>query len=299
MALAQSLQSQEYKFKYQVLEGTWYWTTRVDMSHAAPAYSIADIRSPFGLLRDSIAIPGDVAKAMGDSITELMSAFAPAILLSTSSMTFHLDEGRGFGDPQLLSVTNSGIFGSLLTATLTTSAPYVTVNPDTLGGLGFNEMGTTQVAANSTNLLASDSPIAATIIVQDAQASNSPQVVSLVLVVRPKAHISSTPTALSFFGVAPIAGPFAPIPTQILTVQNSGPAGSNLDFQVVKLLNNSPWLVAYSPISGSLPGGGAQNVTIVVQPPEGTSPGVYQETLRISGYSDNFYIDVPVTLTIS
>ena len=138
MPLASNLQSQDYKFKYQVLEGTWYWTTRVDVAHAAPTYSIGDIRSPFGLLRDSVAIPGAVAKAMADSITELMAAFAPEILLSTASMTFTLDEGRGWGEPQPLQTTNGGVFGSILAPTLTTSATYVKVTPPILGGLAFN-----------------------------------------------------------------------------------------------------------------------------------------------------------------
>lgn len=299
MPLASNLQSQAYQFKYQVLEGTWYWTTRVDVSRASPTYAIADIRSPFGLLRDAIAIPGDVAKAMADSITELMAAFAPDILLNTSSMTFTLDEGRGWGDPQQLQITNGGVFGSILAPTLTTSAPYVKVSPPFLGGLAFNELGVIQITADSTNLLATNSPYAATVIVQDPTAVNTPQVVSLAITVRPKAHIAVSPVTLGFLVTAPLSGPFPPIPTQTIVLTNSGLPGSNLDFQVAKLLGNSSWLVAYSPITGNVAGGLTQNVTVVVQPSQGTGQGVYYETLRISGYSDNFYIDVPVTLTVS
>ena len=147
--------------------------------------------------------------------------------------------------------------------------------------------------------MANGSPFAATVLVQDPTAVNTPQVVSLAIVVRPKAHIAVAPTPLIFVTVAPISGPFAPIPTQALTITNGGLPGSNLDYQVTKLTGNSPWLVAYTPVSGSIPGGLTQNVTVVVQPAQGTAPGVYQESLRISGYSDNFYVDVPVQLTVS
>jgi hypothetical protein len=299
LPLAQSLQSQEYKFKFQVLEGTWYWTTRVDVSHASPVYSVADIRSPFGLLRDSIAIPGDVVKSMADSIAGLMSAFVPGILLGATSLTFHLDEGRGWGDPQALQVANSGVFGSILDAVLTTSAASVQATPDTLGGLSAGAAGTTQVSADSTNLLAINSPYAATILVQDPTAVNNPQVVSITLVVRPKAHVAVSPTSQDYHVVAPISGPFPPIPNQAFTVTNSGDGASMLDFQVQKLNGNSPWLIGISPLMGSLAGGASMLVTTIVQPADGTGPGVYYETLRVSGYSDNSYIDVPVTLTVT
>lgn len=299
MPLASNLQFQDYQFKYQVLEGTWYWTTRVDVSKTSPTYSIRDIRSPWGLLLDSVPIPGDVAKAMAESITELMSAFAPEILLSTTVMTFTIDEGRGWSGQEELQVTNGGVFGSVLAAVLTTSAPYVRVTPPRVGGLAFNETGIVQVIADSTDLLAANSPYAATVVVQDSTAVNTPQVVSLAIVVRPKAHIVASPTSLSFYATKPLSGPFAPIPTQTLTVANSGLPGSNLDFQVARIIGGSPWLVGYNPVTGSVAGGSSQAVTVIVQPPESYGTGIYTETLRISGYSDNSYVDVPVTLTIS
>ena len=271
----------------------------MNVSHASPTYSIADIRSPFGLLRDSVSIPGPVALAMADSITELMSAFAPGILLNTTSMTFLLDQGRGFGPAQQLQVTNSGVFGSLLSTSLTTSASYVTTSPPVIGGLALNESGFSQIMADSTTLLAVNSPYAATVIVQDPTASNNPQVVSLVLVVRPLAHIVVSPTSLNFVATCPLYGPYPQIPSQAFTLSNTGPTGSNLDFQVVKLINDSPWLSFWNPTDGSLAGGASQLVTVGVQPPFGFHRGCFQEILRVSGYSDNFYVDVPVTLTVT
>lgn len=298
MPLVTALQTQEYQFQYQVLEGIWYWTTRVDVSRTAPVYSITSIQSPFGLLRDAIAIPGSVVTAMSTSIVELQQAFPPSILLDMTALTITLDEGRGYGLHQDVLVTNTGTYGSLLATTWTTSAAYVRVSPASVGGLSVGESGSVQITADSTELLASASPYAATVVVQDATASNTPQVVSLVLVVRPKAHISVSPTSRTFTVVAPISGPFDPVPSQTLTLTNSGLAASNLDFQVCKLINNSPWLVSYIPVSGSLTGQTSTTITLGVIP-VGLSVGVYQETLRISGYSDNLYVDVPVTLTVT
>ena len=298
MPLASNLQSQEYKFRFIVLEGTWYWTTRVDVSATAPQYSIGDIRSPFGLLRDSIAIPGDVAQAMADSITELKAAFPPSILLDQASMTFTMDEGRGASDAQDLQVTNGGVYGSVMSTSLTTSAAYITVRPPTIGGLSFNESGVAQVSANSLTLLAASSPYAATVIVQDATAANNPQVLSLAVVVRPKAHIALSAAGMEFVVTSPLTGVFPPIPSQAFTITNDAATASSLTYQVVKLRNASAWLVSYSPISGTLAGGASQSVLLNVLPAIGTAPGVYEEIMRVSGYSDNSYVDFTVLLTV-
>ena len=288
----------DYQFQLQVPEGTWYWTARVDVSQASPTYAIRDIRSPFGLLRDSIAIPGAVVTEMADALTTLQSAFAPSILLNLTSLTLTLDEGRGWSEAQDVLVTNAGVFGSLLAPTLTTSAVYVRATPARLGGLSFNESATVSLMADSTALLASGSPYAATVLVQDSSAVNTPQTISLVLVVRPKAHIHAAPD-LAFVVTKPTSGPFPTIPGQTFTVTNSGDAGSVLDYQITKLCGNSSWLVSYSPVSGTLASVASAIVSVTVRPPDTLGPGIYTETLRVSGYSDNSYQDVAVTLTVS
>ena len=68
------------------------------------------------------------------------------------TMTFDLDEGRGFGEPQALQVTNAGVYGSVLSPRLTTSAPYVKLSPANMGALSFNEAGLAQIMADSTLL---------------------------------------------------------------------------------------------------------------------------------------------------
>ena len=296
--LVSNLQTQDFEYRFQVLQGYWRWKTRMDVSQSMPAYSVRDIVSPFGLLRDNVPIPGPVVEAMAQSITELQQAFAPLILVAPTTLTFTVDQGRGFSDPQTVTVTNNGVYGSLLSPTLTTSAPFVTISPANLGGLSFNEAGQTQVSVDSTNLLASNSPYAASVVVQDPNATNTPQTVSLAIVVRPLAHIQLSTTTLTFYASRPLTGPYPPIPTQTVTLTNAGPAASLLEWQGVKLLGVA-WLASYNPVSDSLAGGVSENITLVVQPEECMTPGTYTETLRITGYSDNFEQDLQIQLIIS
>lgn len=295
--LAANLRTQDFEYQFQVLQGYWRWKTRMDVSQSMPQFSVRDIVSPFGVLRDNVPIPGPVVEAMSQSITELQQAFAPLILIAPTSLTFTVDQGRGFSDPQTVTVTNNGVYGSLLSPTLTSSAAYVNVMPAQLGGLAFNESGQSQITVDSTNLLATASPYAATVIVQDPNATNSPQTVSLAIVVRPLAHIATNTPILTFYASRPLTGPYPPIPAQSFTLSNTGPSGSLLEYQIQKTFH-SPWLVSYNPVSGDLAGGASQPVTVNVMPDECMVCGTYTETLRISGYSDNFEQDVQIQLII-
>jgi hypothetical protein len=93
---------------------------------------------------------------------------------------------------------------------------------------------------------------------------------------------------------------FPPIPTQQLTVENTGPAGSVLDFQIQALTGTATnWLSGFAPVTGTLTSGDTQITTVSVAPISSMTTGTYQETLRVSGYSDNSYVDVTVQLVIS
>jgi hypothetical protein len=296
---ASNLQTQEYQFKVQTPSGLWRWTTRVDLSQATPAYQIRDITTPYGLLRDSIPLPGAVVQEMGNSITLLQQQFAPSILLGLSSLTFVVDEGRGFSLPQDLQITNNGVFGSLLGTVLTTSAPWVTMDPQRVGGLASGSAGVSSVAVDSTTLVSANSPYAATILIQDPSAVNNPQTVSIAIVVRPLAIISLNPTVLNFAVTKPISGPFPGVPTQTFQITNTGPTGSLLDYQIQKLCGCTDWLVSFNPPYNTLAAGASQTTTVMVQPPDTLCSGTYTETLRVSGYSQNYTQDVVVTLVIS
>lgn len=299
MPLAANLQSHDYSFTYQVSQGVWRWTTRMDISGASPAFVVHSVISPFGLLRDSIPIPGPVVQAMAESIDELQAQFRPAILFGPpSSLTIEVDEGRGFSPQQDGLLTNTGVYGSLLDATLTPSAPYLSVSPAVIGNLGFQESGTFLVSADSTLLTVGT--YNATVLAQDDTATNNPQSFPVTIIVRPKATIFITPTTLTFNVVKPLTGPFTVLPNQVFTITNTGPTGSVLDFLVQRLnCASESWLTGFTPTSGTLLSSQTQNVTVQVAPIESLQTGVYQDSLRVSGYSNNSYVDVSVILNIT
>jgi hypothetical protein len=298
LAIQSLLRFQDYQFEVTLNTGRWRWTTRVDVSQSVVTTQIRDIISPYGILRDSIPIPGEVAQAMADSITEVQQAYTPSILLGTTSLNFVLDEGRGVSEAQPVLVTNNGILGSLLSATVTSSSPYVFPLPANVVGLVANASGTFDVSADSTNLLALGSPYSAVLTVQSGEAPNSPQAIAITVTVRPKATISPSPTSLTFTVAAPLSGPFPPVPSQQISLSNSGLSQSVLNYQIKKLVG-VPWLVSFAPVYGSINGGSMQPITVVVAPTPGMFPGTYTETLRITGYSSNMSVDVPVTLNIT
>lgn len=298
MAVQSLLRFQDYQFQVSLNTGAWRWTTRVDVSQAVVTTQIRDVFSPYGLLRDSVPIPGEVVRAMADSIEEVQSAYTPSILLGETSLTFVVDEGRGVSAATPVQVTNNGILGSLLSTTITSSAPYCFPLPANVGGLVAHASGTFDVSVDSTNLLAIGSPYAVVLSVQSNEATNSPQVIPVTLIVRPKATISPSPVSMQFNVAAPSSGPFPPIPSQQLSLSNSGLSASVLDYQIRKLIG-VPWLVSFSPVYGSINGGGMQPIAVVVAPTSDMGVGVYTETLRITGYSSNMTVDVLVTLNIS
>jgi len=298
--LASNLKTHDYQFEYAVPAGKWKWTTRLDVSQSNPIYTIRDIISPYGLLRDSIPLPGVVVSAMAESIVELKANFSPHILVGPpTSLTFVVDEGRGYSPSQGVILTNDGVYGSILGVTITSSAAYVRPVPANIGNLAINESGQFDVDVSSTTLLALSSPYNETLTVQDPGATNSPQVIPVTITVRPKATVATSIGLLTFTVVKPLIGSFPAIPTQAFSVQNLGPVGSILDFDVNKLTGLSDWLIGITPSIGQLASGGSQVTTLTVDPPDNLTQGVYTETLRVSGYSTNTYVDVEIQLVIT
>lgn len=298
---AANISAQDVGFDYVLNGRTWRWKTRMDVSGAAPVFQIIDIVTPWGVLRDTTPLPGQVVQAMSESIDSLVANFKATILVGPpTSLTFNVDEGRGFSAAQVGHVSNSGVYGSLLDANLVVSAPYVHVSPSVVGGLASNQQGSFEVSVDSTDLLASSSPYSASVSLQDPSATNSPQTLPLTINVRPKAVIDATPTTVNFAVTRPVSGPYPPVPTQQFTVENAGPANSVLDYQIVRLTGLSlNWLASFTPVTGTLNSGQTQAITVTVTPIEGLLPGTYQETLRISGYSFNDHFDVLIQLVIT
>jgi hypothetical protein len=297
--LASNLRYHDYEFEISTSAGRWRWKTRLDVTLANPSYSVRDLVTPYGLLRDSIPIPGAVVAAMAQSITELQASFPPTILADPLSLAFTVDQGRGVSDPQSVTLTNTGVYGSLLGATIASSDDYLAVSPALVGNLSIDESGTFDATIDSTDLVSGSSPYAATITLTDATATNSPVTIPVTVTVRPKATISASPAALSFTAVKPVSGTFSPIASQTFTLTNVGPSGSVLAYTIEKLTGLSPWLSDPSPAFGTLASGGSATITVVVAPGPTTAIGTYKETLRISGYSTNSYVDVEVQLDIT
>jgi hypothetical protein len=174
------------------------------------------------------------------------------------------------------------------------------VSPSTVGNLAINETGSFNVEVDSTNLSAVDSPYAETITVQDPTATNSPQVFPVQIVVRPKATIASTPGVLAFNVIRPVDGHFPVVQTQSFILQNSGPSGSVLNYDIRALTGMcSNWLISWLPSDGSLSSGQARAILVTVQPSTNMLQGTYTEKLRVSGYSTNKFLDIEIQLVIS
>lgn len=295
---AANLRRQSYEFQQSTAAGRWRWSTVVDVSGAVPSFSVSGIDSPYGILRDSVPIPGEIIQAMGESIAEVRAQFPPSILLAPTSLVFTLTEGEGFSAAQEVAITNNGVFGSLLGASLTSSSGAVTVAPAQVGSLAANESGTFDVAADSAALLAIDSPYSASITVQDSSATNTPRVLPVTITVLPKATISAAPGTLSFSAVKPLSGAFPLIPSQTFVLENTGPFGSVLNWQIQRVCC-TPWLASFGPVSGTLNAGATQTMTVVAAPPLETQPGTYTETLRVTGFSSNQSVDVTLQLSIT
>ncbi len=300
MPLLPSLQTQAYEFSAPTARGVWRWTTQVDVSGASPSYSIRNVLSPYGLLRDTVPLDGDVVLAMAASINTVSAAFAPDILVgSPSSLTFTVNEGEGVSAPQAGQVVNDGIFGSLLDVTLTPSDDFLAVTPTSRGNLSKDESAPFDVTVDSTELLATSSPYDASITLVDDAAGNSPQTLPITVNVRPKATVGLSDTDVLFTVARPLSGDFPLVGDQTFDVSNDGPGGSQLAYLIQKLLGTSPWLTGIVPSSGSLASGESDTITLSCLPPASMLTGTYTETLRISGYSTNSYLDVTVTLVIS
>lgn len=298
--LVSNIKFHDYAFEYNTATGKWQWTTRLDVSRSNPIYSVRDVISPYGLLRDSVPLPGEVVEAMGASIAELKSNFAPNILLGPPTMlSFTVDEGRGFAPFQEVALTNNGVYGSLLGTSLTPSASWLRVTPANVGNLALNESGEFKVEVDSKDLLAAASPYAGAITIQDPAATNTPVVLPITVVVRPKAVVAANVSQRIFSVVKPNTGNFPGIPAQAFVVSNAGPVGSVLEFEIQKLTGQSDWLTSFLPSSGTLMSGQTSTITVTVAPPNSMLPGTYDETLRISGYSSNSYVDVQIRLVIS
>ena len=220
------------------------------------------------------------------SVTFTLAA-APAVQLSTSSVSFAATAGGSNPAPQVVTVSNSGgeglalpvasiTYGSgggWLSATVSGStAPYVISFQPNLAGL--SALGT----------------YTATVSVASTGASNTPQSVSVTLVLGGPPSIQVSSTGLSFVGTTGGSNPTA----QSVTVANSGGGSLPTPLTSVSYAAGIGWLSVTAT-------GTTAPYLLTIQPDvAGLSPGTYSATLSVScpGVS-NSPVTISIALTLS
>lgn len=290
-------------FSLQSTGGTWTWQVQSrNIQNFGQLFEVFDIRSPFGALSSvSIPLPGDVVQAMSSSITQLSQQVAANITISSPSPpSFFLtvSEGDSVTDVGVIVFSNSGAFGSFLNASATSSVSWLTVAPTQILGIAKGQTGQFSVTVDPNQLTAVDSPWNGTITIQDDNNPTTVLSVPIIVTVLPAPEIDVVPTAFTFcFNLMSQTGTGA----QILTVTNTGPVTSKLDFVLAKVQNTSNWLNV-SPISGGpLDTGESAPITLsLITSAVPQLAGSFTDTLRVSSVNaTNSPIDIPITLEVS
>lgn len=293
-----------FKFDTESTGGTWAWTVRSNnLQGLGQLYEVIDITTPWGPFTIAeIPLPGGVVTAMADSLTQVQDQLAPLLALvdpTVTSFNITIVEADPNQDIGSVAIMNSGAFGSFMTAAATPNSPWLEVTPSSVSGIGRNEQATFDISLLTATLLNSESPYNGKVTFQDNRTPPTLIEVSVTATVLPRPAISTSPSSisLSFFSSTGVPGG-----AQQLTVQNSGPVGSTLEYTVAKLNNTSPWM-NFTPTSGGpLSSGQSDIVTISVNTSGASSltPGSYSDTLRISSTrASNSPVDVLVTLTVT
>lgn len=289
-----------FTFTTYSVGGKWSWMVQSNnIQNASQIFQVTDITSPFGKLGDvHLPIPGDVVISMAESLsqyqqqlTPFLSLVSPAISVFSATVT----EGDPITFITNVLIQNSGAFGSYMTATSTPNSPWLISSPSTIAGIGKNNQGTFAISSNPGLLLATGSPFTGYINLSDG--INSPIPITINLTVLPRPVFSVAPLSISFNYSLSLLSHNSP---QVLTVTNSGPATSLLNFTVAKVQNNSPWLSFTPLVAGPVMSAASVNITFslnTISIP--LSVGVYQETIKLNSLNAaNNPISVVVTLTV-
>lgn len=289
-----------FRFSIAAYGGEWSWLVAVNnIPNAGQSTQVKDIQSPFGpLALANVPLPGDVVLAMAGSLSEFQQQLNPEIaLISPSSFAFTVTEGDPIFNATSITFQNIGALGSYMTAYATPDVSWMTANPPSVVGIGKNQQGQSNIQLIPASMLASSSPYAGHINMQDnANPSNIlPVTFNVTVLPRPTVGLSVSQVDLTY--TMPTSTPGVPVD---VVVTNTGPATSTLNFSLARVLNSSPWL-SIIPMSGG-PLGSGDNVHVVfsvVNTFVPGVPGVYSDTIRVtSPNATNTPIDIPVTLTV-
>lgn len=291
-----------YDFSLPSVGGIWSWTVVANnVQGAGQTYQFVNVNTPYGsLYTAAIPIPGDVVSGMADSLVQVRQQLAPLMRL-VSPVPAVFDVVVAEGDPSILVghvvVQNSGSFGSFMSATSVPDSPFLSCSPASVSAVAFGQSVQFSIQLNPASLLGGNS-YQANVNLQDNRIPSTLIPVMVNVQVLPRPSISVSPGNV-VFTYALLTG--TPSGAVVVTVTNSGPPGSVLNFNVSKISNDSSWLT-FSPASGSsIPSGGSATfVASLVPSAIPYACGTYSETLRISSpNASNPYVDVPVTLTVS
>ena len=291
-----------FEFSVESTGGAWSWAVvSKTVPGVGPFYEVCSIRTPWGsLFQTAIPIPAEVILEMANSVAQVQQQLSPLLaLVNPSEISFVISMTEGDPNQVIANIpfTNYGSFGSSLTATATPNVPWLKASPGYIGGVGKNEQASFSVTLITGTLLQSGSPYLGVLNLQDNR--NPPTVIPIAfsISVLPRPIIAAAPTPIGFvwYGSSHTgSGPFT------VTVSNSGPVNSILNWSASKVQNNSSWLAIVPATGGPLASGASQDVQFSLVPTcVPYNPGTYTETVRFSSpNASNNYVDVAVTLTV-
>lgn len=208
----------------------------------------------------------------------------PLIQLSPYQTTFYAAQGLGDPDPQTLNIWNSGT--EVLNWSLEDDADWL--NMSIASGSSTGETDTVSMSVDSTSLTIGE--YYGFVMVSSPDASNSPQVVAVTLVVEsPFSEISRYPEKMTFYAVTDGSNP----PYQTLSIWDLKVAP--LSWSIV---DNAEWLTC-QPASGTATKTISSNVTVGVNI-AGLAKGNYHATITIMGQDAvNSPQSISVTLNLA
>lgn len=292
-----------YSFQVQSTDGIWSWTIKaINTQGLGQTYEVRDIMTPWGPIAGvMIPIPGDVLLAMADSLVDFQQQLAPQLALTGSSPTVFnviITEGDPNIAAGIVSVINSGAYGSYMVVTATPSVSWLQPNPTYIGDLGKNNTGNFNIGVLTSTLLSASSPYHGVVNLQDNRSTPTVIPITVSVTVNPRPVIDATPLTLAFT-YSLLTGTDSG--AQQIVIQNSGPANSTLNFSLSRVHNSSNWLDFIPTSGGPLASGSSTIITCsIVHTQVPHIPGLYQDSIRIASQNaSNSPVDVAVTLTVS
>jgi len=291
----------KFGFSKQSIGGTWSWSVQADNTlGVGQLFQFVDIGTPYGpLFHVEIPIPGDVIEEMANSLSEVRSQLAPLMALvqpTASPFNIIIVEGAANEAVGSVEVHNIGAFGSFMSIAATPDSAWLSADPSTTQGIGKNQAARINVSLLTATLLASESPYNGNVNLQDNRDPPTIIPVPVTVTVFPRPIIGVSSTQLSFTHVLSTG---ISTGAQAITVENTGPVQSSLEFAVV-VVNGSTWLTVTPASGGPLDPAQTAQVTVSLDSSKiPSAPGTYTDSVRISsGTASNSPVDVSVTLTV-